>query len=91
MNIVIYLLRQTLLLCIDLLQIAMLARAIVGLFDPMREGGLSMFLYTLTEPIIMPFRILCDKMHWFEGFPLDMPFLFTVILLSLLQFSLTVL
>ena len=37
----------------------------------------------LTEPVILPIRKLCQRMRWFEGSPLDFPFLLTMILLSL--------
>ena len=59
--------------------------AILSWFDPMQEGKLTAFLHTLTEPVILPVRLLCEKKHWFEGIPLDIPFLLTWILLSLIQ------
>ena len=65
--------------------VAMLVRAILSWFDPMREGKFSAFLLVLTEPVIFPVRALCEHMNWFEGIPLDIPFLITVLLLALLQ------
>ncbi len=91
MDIAIFFLKSTLLIVIDVLQIAMLIRALFSWFDPMKESKISNFLFVLTEPVILPFRRLCERMHWFEGSFLDMPFLFAVLLLSLLQFSLSVL
>ncbi len=91
MEIVIFILKQTLLVCIGVLQLAMLARAIFSWFDPTKESGISAFLFALTEPVILPIRMLFDRFRWFEGFPLDMPFLVTVILLSMVQVLLEVL
>ena len=79
-----YVLANTILILIDILQFAMLARAILSWLDPMQQWRISSFLRALTEPVIMPVRLLCEKMHWFEGVPIDIPFLITMILLSLI-------
>ena len=81
----IFIVKQTLLVCVNVLSFAMLISAILSWFDPTRESRLSGFFYLLTEPVILPVRKLCQRMHWFEGFPLDIPFLITLILLSLLE------
>ena len=73
------------------LDLAMLLRAIMSWVDPMGESGFRNFLVALTEPVILPFRVLCAKMHWFEGTPLDVPFLMTVLVLMILQSILTLL
>ncbi len=85
MELLVYILRSTLLLIIDVLQIAMLIRAVFSWIDP--EGGsrISAFLYMLTEPVILPVRAICVKNNWFQGTPIDIPYLITVLLLSLLQ------
>ena len=85
MDLFLFVLKYTVTTIIDLLLVAMFIRAITSWFDPMREGRLSMFLLLLTEPVIFPIRMLCEKMNWFEGMPLDIPFLLTVLVLSVLQ------
>ena len=35
--------------------------------------------------MIIPVRALCVKKNWFQQTPLDVPFLITILLLSLLQ------
>lgn len=85
MELAIYVMRQTLLLLIDVVQIAFLLRAIFSWFDPERSGRFSNFLFLVTEPMILPVRALCIKKNWFQQTPLDIPFLITVLLLSLLQ------
>lgn len=78
-----YVLMQCLILFIDVLSIAMLARAIVSWFSMGQQTRLGAFLYVVTEPIILPIRALCRRFGWFQGLPLDMPFLITVVLLSM--------
>ncbi len=85
-DLVVFFLKSFVNVIISLLQIAMFARAILSWFiDPMNEGGIVAFLTALTEPVIIPVRALCAKMHWFEGMPLDVPFLITVLLLAMIQ------
>lgn len=91
MSALIFVLRQTVMVVLDVLMLALLVRALLSWLDPQGEWGISNFLFTLTEPIIFPLRQLFAKMHWFEGLPLDMPFMFTWLLLSLLQLLLSML
>ena len=76
---------------LSVLGIAMFARAILSWIDPMGDGPLSSFLYAITEPIILPFRKLFEKMNWFAGSPIDMAFLFAMFAIVLLQSLLEVL
>lgn len=89
MDYVFYVLANTVLILIEILQVAMLVRAILSWIDPMREWKISVFLEAITEPVILPVRRLCERMHWFEGMPIDMPFLITIILLSVISTVLT--
>ncbi len=67
------------------LDVAMFASAILSWIDPMADGPLASFLYAVTEPIILPFRKLFEKMNWFVGSPIDMPFLFAMFTILILQ------
>ncbi|MBQ9796198.1 MAG: YggT family protein [Clostridia bacterium] len=82
---VIYFVKQTVLALLGLLDFAMLLRAILSWFDQLGESKISMFLYAITEPLILPIRRLCNKMNWFQGTPLDMPFMLTLIVILVLQ------
>ena len=64
------------------LEYAMLARAILSWFLD-EESRILGFLMILTEPIILPFRLLFRKLNWFQEMPLDMSFLFAVVFLGL--------
>ena len=88
MDIAILLIKQTLIVLIDVLSLAMLVRAILSWIDQMGEFRISAFLFMITEPVILPVRKLCAKLHLFEGIPLDIPYMITIILLYLLQMML---
>ncbi|MBE6627578.1 MAG: hypothetical protein E7629_01490 [Ruminococcaceae bacterium] len=88
---VLFFLRQTVLVFLEVLGIAFFVRAILSWFDPMGEWRVSGFLYVLTEPITVPVRILCERMNWFQGVPMDIPYTLTWLLLVLAQVLLSVL
>ena len=73
---------------INMLDVAMLARAILSWF-PAEDSKLSEILFKITEPIIYPFRRLYHRMNWFQQMPIDMAFLSAMIMLSLLSFALS--
>lgn len=77
-----YIIVRCVLLFIDVLSIAMLGRAVLSWFTMGEQTKIGAFLYVVTEPVIMPIRSLCNRFGWFQGLPLDMPFLITVVLLS---------
>lgn len=91
MPIAVQLIRNTVATLLGALELAMLARMLISLFDPTGEGKLSSFLYVITEPIILPVRALCAKMGWFEGVPIDVPFIITWFLLIIVQILVEVL
>ena len=71
---------------LDLALLAMLARAILSWFAFAEWANkIGSFLYVLTEPLIWPVRTLFERFGWFRGVPLDIPFLVTALLLSLLS------
>ena len=85
MDVAIYILKIFVIGLIDILHLAMLVRALLSWIDPMQEWKISSFLYVVTEPVILPLRRLFERKHWFEGMPLDMPFMITFLLLFLLS------
>ena len=85
MDIVIYIIKQTAVALLGVVDFAMLLRAIMSWFDQTGESKISMFLYAITEPLILPVRRLCEKLNWFQGTPLDMPFMITLILILIAQ------
>lgn len=85
MDFILDFLKMTVSVVINALSLAMMARAILSWFDPMQEWGINGFLHMITEPVILPIRALCDRMHWFQGIPIDIPFLITIILLGVID------
>ena len=66
------------------IQLAMLLRAILSWF-PMEPNKFTDFLFGITEPVIYPVRRLFERMHWFEGLPIDLSFTATWLLLIVVQ------
>ena len=65
------------------IQLAMLLRAILSWF-PMEPNKFTDFLFGVTEPVIYPVRMLLEKMNWLQGLPIDMSFMITYLLLSVI-------
>ena len=82
---VVNLIKNIALALLSVLDFAMFGRAILSWIDPMADGPLASFLYAVTEPIILPFRKLFQKLNWFTGSPLDMAFFFAMISIIILQ------
>ena len=76
------LLSRTVLAAIAVIELCMLMRAILSFFaDP--ESVLLSFCYAVTEPVIMPFRVMLSRFESLESIPLDVPFLLTYVVLAL--------
>ena len=69
---------------IDIIIIAMFIRAIMSLFIE-EDNVILSFLYSITEPIILPVRKLFDRFNFMSGLPIDLSFLITYVLLSALK------
>ena len=67
---------------IDLLEIAMLLRAILSWFTDSGNKFYG-FLISITEPIIIPVRKLLSKSSFNRGMPIDLSFLITYLLLEI--------
>ena len=80
-----YVLVQCVLIFIDVASIAMLGRAVLSWFTMGEQTKIGAFLYVVTEPLIMPIRGLCNRFGWFQGTPLDMPFLITSLLMMMVS------
>ena len=83
MYLALVILQNTVTIALSVLQLAMLARAILSWF-PSAPGKLENFLYAITEPLIMPIRKLFERLNWFQGLPIDMSFFATYLILTVL-------
>ena len=84
MSSVLYIFTSFVSILINVMIYAMMARAILS-WLPLDENPIEEFLYTITEPVVMPVRALLDRFFDTEAFPLDISFLVAMILLSILS------
>lgn len=64
-------------------QLAMLVRAVLSWFV-MDENKIVNFLYAVTEPFIVPVRLLFEKLNWFQNSPIDFSFMITYLIISII-------
>ena len=84
MSIVLTVMADVVVLLLSAIQLAMLVRAILSWF-PMDSNGFTDFLYGITEPFIVPIRLLFQKMNWFQNVPIDVSLMGSYLLLSILS------
>ena len=90
METVAIILSRTVLLALGAVQIAMFARMILSFFGLDEDGGLGAFLMLLTEPVILPVRVILSRFRALEGLPIDLSFLVTYLLITFLTYSLPI-
>ncbi|MBE6599595.1 MAG: YggT family protein [Ruminococcaceae bacterium] len=83
MNEIYYVISTVVLLILSLVELAMLARALLSWFLPDGGGLLPEFIYLITEPLILPFRRLFERFGWFQNSPLDIAYLCAVLALGI--------
>jgi uncharacterized protein YggT (Ycf19 family) len=59
----------------------MFGRAIMSWFSPDEDNKIAQFLYVVTEPFVYPLRKLLQKFEFFNNMPIDMSFMFAMIIL----------
>lgn len=73
---------------VRLFEFLLFARAIMSWFPQTHGTKIDEFLYTVTEPLILPFRSLLSRFEALRMFPIDLSFLCTFMVL---EFVLTML
>ncbi len=79
---VLHIVSTVVVLLLSAVQLAMLLRAILSWFI-MDSNRFTDFLYGITEPFIYPVRLLFERLGWFQNLPIDISFMVTYLLLSL--------
>lgn len=79
-----YILAWTVSLFIGFIQLMMFIRVLLNIL-PMDEGPFHYFSFAVTEPFVIPVRIVFDKFGWQGSLPIDIPFFVTYLLLSLIS------
>ncbi|MBR4295865.1 MAG: YggT family protein [Clostridia bacterium] len=85
MGAVTFVVAKTTLVLLEVLQFAMLVRAILSWIPLSDDNKIERFVYALTEPIIYPIRVLLSRFSTFQSMPIDFSFFITYILLILLS------
>jgi uncharacterized protein YggT (Ycf19 family) len=85
LNILFYFLSMIAFWLISLIQTMMMVRAIMSWFFLPEESGVLRVLTVLTEPFIVPVRALLQRIDALSSLPIDISFMVTFFLLSLLQ------
>lgn len=90
MEAVFYVIAKVVEILLGLISIAMFLRVILGFFVNVEENKLYLLCSMLTEPYIMPFRLICARFHIGENLPIDIPFFLAYIVLSAISMFLPV-
>ena len=87
MNTVLAVLSSTLVLLIDAVQLCMFIHAILSWVSPPGGdvGPVRAFINAVTEYATLPVRILLERFEWSRRTPIDLSYLITFLLLSLLS------
>ena len=89
METVFYVIAKGVSILLSVVSIAMFMRVILQFFAD--EGNkLVIFCYAITEPFIIPVRVLLAKMNVGQDSPLDIPFFVTYLIISVLQMLLPI-
>lgn len=89
MGAVTFVVAKTTLVLLEVLQFAMLVRAILS-WLPLDDGNkIESFVFALTEPIIYPVRVLLSRFSSIQAMPIDFSFFITYIILIVLSTLLT--
>ena len=78
----IFVIKSATTLLLSFVQIAMLVRAILSWFP--LDNRFVDFVYSVTEPFVYPIRRLFEKMGWFQGLPVDISFMVSYLLLTII-------
>ena len=73
------------LLLLRFLETMMLIRAVLSWFPINEDSNFVRFIFMVTEPIIMPVRLLLARIPAFQNLPFDLSFSITFLLIFLLQ------
>lgn len=90
MEILLYILAKSVAIYLSVATYAMLGRVILQFFVNPEESRLYALLFFVTEPVILPFRLLLAKFNIGQNTPLDIPFITACLGISMIQMFLPV-
>ena len=83
MEIFLYILAKTVQIFLSLISLAMLMRVILQFFVDTTKSRFYALCVAITEPVIVPFRLLFAKLNIAQRTPIDVPFLVAYLTLSI--------
>ena len=87
---VFYFLAKLISIGLSLLLYAMMARALLPFFIDVEDSKFFLFIMVITEPFVVPFRLLLAKFNLWQDLPIDMSFTFAYIVYALANMILPV-
>jgi hypothetical protein len=87
---VFYILAKCVRIILDVISLSMMIRMLLPIFADVEDNPLYMLSVTVTEPLIIPARIVLDMLGIGENTPLDMGFLTTYFLLAIIDLFLPI-
>ncbi len=90
METVFYILAKCVRIILDVISLSMMIRMLLPIFADVEDNRLYMLSVTVTEPLIIPVRIVLDMLGIGENTPLDMGFLTTYFLLAIIDLFLPI-
>ena len=84
----IYIFVKTVSVLLFVLELLMLARAVTSWLPFDDDSPLIRFLFTVTEPVILPVRKLLERSETISSMPFDISFIVAYFILIVLQFLL---
>ena len=82
MNIAIKLIIATAQALLAVINVCMLIRAVLSWFPISDDNPILSFVCMVTEPIVAPIRKLFERMGWFQGLPIDISFMVSYLLIT---------
>ncbi len=85
LQVVLYIIARVAQLFLIFTETALFLRAILSWFITNEENRLMIFLYAVTEPFVLPFRVICRVLKVPEDVPLDIPFMLALLFITILN------
>ena len=90
MQTLLYIIAKTIDILLNVVSTAMFVRVILSFFVNPEESRVYAFCCFITEPFIIPFRVILAKLGVGEGIPIDLPFMVAYFTLSFVMMFLPI-
>ena len=85
MEIILYIFAKAVQILLSVISFAMLLRVLLQFFVDIQKNKFYAITVALTEPVVVPFRILFAKLNIAQNTPLDLPFMVAYLAVWLLS------